>query len=78
MCSRISSVLKISSGSRLKLKSKKDESRDCNQDQEKRREEKITLGWFASLMGGCSLRVVFSPCSPWLWRFFLEKEDEKE
>jgi hypothetical protein len=35
MCSRISSVLKISSGSRLKLKSKKDESRDCNQDQEK-------------------------------------------
>jgi hypothetical protein len=41
MCSRISSVLKISSGSRLKLKSKKDESRDCNQDQEKgmRRED---------------------------------------
>jgi hypothetical protein len=26
---------KISSGSRLKLKSKKDESRDCNQDEEK-------------------------------------------
>jgi hypothetical protein len=25
----------MSSGSRLKLKSKKDESRDCNQDQEK-------------------------------------------
>jgi hypothetical protein len=35
MCSRISLVLKISSGSRLKLKSKKDESRNCNQDQEK-------------------------------------------
>jgi hypothetical protein len=41
MCSRISSVPKISSDRRLKLKSKKDESRDCNQDQEKgmRRED---------------------------------------
>jgi hypothetical protein len=36
MCSAISSVPKMSSGSRLKLKLKKDESRDCNQDQEKR------------------------------------------
>jgi hypothetical protein len=35
MCSGISSVPRMSSGSRLKLKSKKDESRDCNQDQEK-------------------------------------------
>jgi hypothetical protein len=35
MCSGISSVPKMSSGSRLKLKSKKDESQDCNQDQEK-------------------------------------------
>jgi hypothetical protein len=35
MCSEISSVPKISSSSRLKLKSKKDESQDCNQDQEK-------------------------------------------
>jgi hypothetical protein len=35
MCSGISSVPKMSSGSRLKLKSNKDESRDCNQDQEK-------------------------------------------
>jgi hypothetical protein len=35
MCSGISSVPKMYSGSRLKLKSKKDESRDCNQDQEK-------------------------------------------
>jgi hypothetical protein len=41
MCSGNSSVLKMSYGSRLKLKSKKDESRDCNQDQEKgmRRED---------------------------------------
>jgi hypothetical protein len=36
MYSGISSVPKMSSGSRLKLKSKKDESEDCNQDQEKR------------------------------------------
>jgi hypothetical protein len=41
-------------------------------------EEKITLGWFASLMGGCSPRMVFSPCLPWLWGFFLEEEDERE
>jgi hypothetical protein len=33
--SGISSVPKVSSGSRLKLKSKKDESWDCNQDQKK-------------------------------------------
>jgi hypothetical protein len=35
MYSGISSVPKISSGNRLKLRSEKDESRDCNQDQEK-------------------------------------------
>jgi hypothetical protein len=35
MYSRISSVLMISSGNRSRLKSKKDESRDCNQNQEK-------------------------------------------
>jgi hypothetical protein len=41
MYSGISSVLKISSGSRSRLKSKKDESRDFNQNQEKgmRRED---------------------------------------
>jgi hypothetical protein len=41
MCTGISSVLKMSSNSRPRLKSKKDESRDCNQDQEKgmRRED---------------------------------------
>jgi hypothetical protein len=41
-------------------------------------EDKITLGWFASLMGGCSPPMVFSPCPPWLWEFFLEEEDERE
>jgi hypothetical protein len=45
MYSGISSVLKISSGSRSRLKSKKDESRDCNQDQEKSIRRKITLEW---------------------------------
>jgi hypothetical protein len=41
MYSGISSVPKISSGSRSRLKSKKDESRDCDQNQEKgmRRED---------------------------------------
>jgi hypothetical protein len=68
----------MSSGSRLRLKSKNDESRDCNQNQEKGREEKITLGWFTSLMGSCSPRVAFSPCPPWPWGFFLEEEDERE
>jgi hypothetical protein len=43
MCSEISSVPKMSSGSRLKLKSKKDESRDCNRDQEKRDEKRRLL-----------------------------------
>jgi hypothetical protein len=33
-------------------------------------EEKITLGWFACLVGGCSPRMVFSPCPPWLWGVF--------
>jgi hypothetical protein len=35
MYSGVSSVSKISSGSRSRLKSKKGESRDCNQNQEK-------------------------------------------
>jgi hypothetical protein len=35
MCSGNSSVPRVSSGSRLRLKSKTDESQDCNQDQEK-------------------------------------------
>jgi hypothetical protein len=41
MYSGISSVPKMSSGSRSRLKSKKDESRDCNQKKEKgmRRED---------------------------------------
>jgi hypothetical protein len=41
-------------------------------------EEKITLRWFASLVGGSSPCVVFSPCPPWLWGFFLEEEGERE
>jgi uncharacterized metal-binding protein len=43
MCSGISSVPKMSSDSRLKLKSKKDESLDCNRDQEKRDEKRRFL-----------------------------------
>jgi hypothetical protein len=77
MYSGVSSVLKISFGSRSRLKSKKDESRDCNQNQEKGIRRKITLEWFASLMGSCSPRVAVSPCPPWPWGFFLEEEDER-
>jgi hypothetical protein len=49
MYSGTSLVLKISSGSRLKLRSEKDESRDCNQDQEKemrRRDYSRTVRFF--------------------------------
>jgi hypothetical protein len=63
MYSGVSSVSKISSGSRSRLKSKKDESRDCI------KEEKITLEWFVSLVGSCSPRVAVSPCPPWPWGF---------
>jgi hypothetical protein len=77
MYSGTSSVPKISSGSKSRLKSKKDESRDCNQDQEKEMRRKITLEWFASLMGGYSPRVAVSPCPPWPCGFFLEEEDER-
>jgi hypothetical protein len=48
-----------------------------SRSREKGWEEKISLGWFASLMRGCSPRMVFSPCPPWP-QGFLEKEDEKE
>jgi hypothetical protein len=41
-------------------------------------EENITLGWFASLIGSCSLRVSVSPCRPWPRGFFLEEKDERE
>jgi hypothetical protein len=41
-------------------------------------EENITLGWFASLVRGCSPQMVFSPCPPSLWGFFLEEEGERE
>jgi hypothetical protein len=77
MYSGVSSVLRISSGSRSRLKSKKDESQDCNQDREKGMRRKITLEWFASLMGSCSPRMAVSPCLPGPWGFFLEEEDER-
>jgi hypothetical protein len=51
MCLAISSVPKMSSGSRLKLKSKRDESQDCNQYQEKGmgRED---YSWMIRFFGG--------------------------
>jgi hypothetical protein len=40
-------------------------------------EEKVTLGWFASLVEGCSPCMAFSPFLPWLWGIFLKEEDER-
>jgi hypothetical protein len=70
MCSGISSVPKMSFGSRLKLKSNKDESRDCNQDQEKGigREDYSRMVRFFGGRRFSSHGV--SPCPPWLWGFF--------
>jgi hypothetical protein len=42
MYSGTPSVPKISSGSKSRLESKKDKSRDCNQDQENRMRRKIS------------------------------------
>jgi hypothetical protein len=69
MCTGISSVLKMSSGSRMRLKSKKDESRDCNQDQEKgmRREDYSRMVRFFD--GGLFSSHGVSPNPPWLWGF---------
>jgi hypothetical protein len=78
VCSGISSVPKISSSSRLKLKSRKMNHGIAIKIERKELEKKITLGWFASLMGCFSPRMVFPPCPPWLWGFFLEKEDERD
>jgi hypothetical protein len=73
MCSGVSSVPRISSGSRLKLKSKKDESRDCNQDQKKgmrRGDYSLMVRFFdGRLFSSCG----FSPCPPWPWGFFCRK-----
>jgi hypothetical protein len=70
MYSGISSVPKISFGSRLKLKSKKDESRDCRREDYSR-----MVRFFDGRL--FSTHGVF-PCPPWLWGFFLEKEDERK
>jgi hypothetical protein len=50
MCSGNSSVPKISSGKRLRLKSKTDESQDCNQNQEKGIREG-DYSWMVCLFG---------------------------
>jgi hypothetical protein len=78
MCSGITSVPKISSSSRLKLKSNKDESRDCSHDREKgvRREDYSRMVRFFDWRLFSSRD--FFPCPPWPWGFFLEEEDEME
>jgi hypothetical protein len=73
----VSSVPKISSGSRSRLKSKKGESRDCNQKQEKgmrRKDYSRMVRFFGGKLfssSGC-FRL-----SAMALGFFLEKEDER-
>jgi hypothetical protein len=79
MYSGISSVPKISFGSRSRLKSKKDESRDCNQNQEKgmRREDYSRMVRFFD--GKLFSSNGFFPLSAMALGVFLEEgEDEKE
>jgi hypothetical protein len=78
MCLGISSVSKISSGSKLKLKSKKDESRDCSQDREKgmgREDYSRMVRFFGERL--FSSHGVF-PLSAIALGFFLEEGDERE
>jgi hypothetical protein len=78
MYSRISLVPKISFGSRSRLKSKKDESQDCNRNEKKgmRREDYSRMVRFFDgklfSSSGCF------PLSSWPWGFFLEEEDERD
>jgi hypothetical protein len=65
-------------GSRLRLKSKKDESQDYNQDQEKgmgREDYSRKVRFFG---GRLFSSPGVSPCPPWLWGFFLEEEGKRE
>jgi hypothetical protein len=77
MYSGTSSVPKISSSSRSRLKSKKDESRDCNRNQKKgmRREDYSRMVRFFDgklfSSSGCF------PLSAMALGVFLEEEDER-
>jgi hypothetical protein len=70
MYSGISSVPTISSGNRLKLRSEKDESQDCNQDQEKgmRRNYSRMVHFFDGKLFSSS---GFPTCPPWSWGTWL-------
>jgi hypothetical protein len=73
----VSLVPKISSGSRSRLKSKKDESRDCNRNQEKgmrRKDYSRMVRFFGRKLfssSGCF------PLSAMALGVFLEEEDER-
>jgi hypothetical protein len=77
MYSGVSSVPKISSSSKSRLKSKKGESRDCNQKQEKGLRRKDYSRMVRFFGGSCSPRAAVSSCLPWPWGFSLEVEDER-
>jgi hypothetical protein len=70
--------MKISSSSRLRLKSKKDESRDCNQNQEKgmRREDYSRMVRFFD--GELFFSSGLFPLSAMALGFSLEEEDERK
>jgi hypothetical protein len=78
MCSGIFLVPKISSGSKSRLKSKKDESRDCNQNQEKgmRIEDYSRMVRFFD--GKLFSSSGFFPLLAMALGFFLEEGDERE
>jgi hypothetical protein len=78
MYSGISLVPKMSSSNRSRLESKKDESRDCNQNQEKekRREDYSRMVRFFD--GKLFSSSGFFPLSAMALGFFLKEEDERE
>jgi hypothetical protein len=77
MCSGISSVPKISSGSKLKLKSEKEGSRDCSQVREEGMRRKDYSRMVRFFGGGLFSSHGVFPLSAMALGVFLE-EDERQ
>jgi hypothetical protein len=78
MYSGTSSVLKISSGSKSRLKAKEGESWDCNREQEKRIEKKDYSRMVRFFDGALFFSTGCFPLSAMaLGVFSLEKQDER-
>jgi hypothetical protein len=71
MYSGTSSVPKISSGSKLRLKAKEGESWDCNREKGKMIEKKDYSRMIHFFDGALFSSTGCFPCSPWPWGFFL-------